>query len=433
MDRNDLLRAIALTTAALTPLLTQYEDVVKGAKNEAGEARPFNHEEWTKHEALGKEINNLSNQLASHRAALKAIDLSNDADERTAQHLGLSNVSKLPNSGEAYMDAFGEFVRGGCSKEAAKNAFSGPEFANLSTVSPSTGGVLIPTEIEKAILFEAFAESPLLSLSEVMMTSSIHTQIPFMGTIGLLAPRKEMEAYLKTEPDLSVKAIDIFNYGGLFPISQELMDDAEGLTAAFSTVFGNAFAETVEEYGLKGTGGQTAFVDQAGDAATVTLSGRVCPGILTQSTGIVPAVANGATTAITADDIIKLKQVVKPTARTRGVYLVGTDFETKALLLKDSTGQPIWRPNLIAGQPSMLNGSPYHVSDRLDAVAASKTPALFGDFKRGHQIKIRKGLVIGTSGHYLFGNGAIAVKGDVRWGALVKYKNYIGRLNTPAS
>lgn len=432
-DRNDVLRRISASKGKLKPMLEAYQKLVDGAKTDKGEDRPFNAEETTQHVNLGTEINAINAELQADQAALRGIDLNNSSDDRTAELLGLSGRDKLPQASEAYFDAFLEFGRGGFTNEAYKAAFSGTDFKNLSTVSPSTGGVLIPTELEKTILFEAFSESPLLSISNVRMTNIIHGQIPFMGTVGVLGPRKEMEPYVLSEPALSVKAIDIYNYGGIFPISQELMEDADGLDAAFREVWGEAYSETIEEYGWKGATGQTAFTDQAGNAATITLAGRVCPGILPSSTGIIPAVANGSPTAVTADDIIKLKQAVKPSARNKGVYVFSTDFETKALLLKDTAGNPLWRPNLVAGQPAMLNGSPYYVSDRLDAVAASKTPALFGNFKKAHDIVIRKGLTVKRSDHFYFGNGAIAIACDVRWGSLVKYKNLIARLNTPAS
>ncbi|MCW1916611.1 phage major capsid protein [Luteolibacter sp. GHJ8] len=430
MDRNDILRSIENHRTGLAPLLSAYEDLTKATKGtgEGGKDRPFTAEEWSRHEALGTDINRINQAIATDRAALKALNMSEASDDETAQKLGLSDRSKLPMATDEYMDNFLQFARVGFDQRAC----SPDVYKALSTVAPSTGGVLIPTVIENNILMEALSQSPLMEISDVTFTSSIHTQIPFIGTIGVLAPRKEAEAYLKTEPALSVKSIDIYNYGGMFPVSQELMEDADGLDAAFRRVWAEAFAETIEEYGWKGTAGFNAFVDQAGNAAPVTLASRVCPGILSLGTGIVPAVVNSAATTITADDIIKLKQAVKPAARRDGVYAISSDFETKALLLKDTTGQPIWRPNLIAGQPSMINGSAYHVSDRLDAVAATKTPALFGSFKRAHEIKIRKGLTVKKSDHYLFGNGMIAVAADVRWGAMVRFANYIARLNTPA-
>lgn len=430
MDRNDILRSIENHKSGLAPLLSAYEDLTKATKGkgEGGKDRPFTAEEWTQHEALGRDINQINQAIATDRAMLKALNLSEASDDETADKLGLSDRSKLPMATDEYMDNFLKFAQAGFDDKGSRELYQ-----NLTTVAPSTGGVLIPTVLETKILMEVGAQSPLFEISDVTFTSSIHTQIPFIGSIGVLAPRKEAEAYLKTEPALSVKAVDIFNYGGMFPVSQELMEDADGLDAAFRMVWAEAFAETIEEYGWKGTGGQTAFFDQAGAAAVVDLAGRVCPGILTLATTVTPEVAAAAAATTSADDVIKLKQAVKPAARRNGVYAISGSFETNCLLLKDSTGQPIWRPNLIAGQPSTLNGSPYHVSDRLAAVAASAIPAFYGDFKRGHEIKIRKGLTVKKSEHYLFGNGMIAIAADVRWGASVRFKNYIARLKQPAA
>jgi HK97 family phage major capsid protein len=429
MDRQDLIRRIEASKAKIAPKLAEYEALINGTKGkgENGADRPFTAEEDTKRVNLGKDINAINSELATDRGMLKALNLSEACDDETADKLGLSDRSKLPQATDEYMEHFLAFAGSGFDQRANPDAFK-----NL-TGDTSTGNVLIPTVLETKILMEALSQSPLFEISDVTFTTSLHTQIPFMGTIGVMGPRKQAEAYVKTEPALAVKSVDIYNYGGIFPVSQELMDDADGLDAAFRAVWAEALAETIEEYGWKGESGQTAFTDQAGAGTTITLAGRVCPGILSLGTGIIPAVANSAAAAIAADDIIKLKQAVKPSARRDGVYVISGDFETKALLLKDSTGQPIWRPNLIAGQPSMLNGSAYHVSDRLDAVAASKTPALFGAFKRAHEIKIRKGLMVKKSEHFYFGNGMIAIAGDVRWGAGVRYKNLIARLNTPAS
>lgn len=429
MDRNDILRSIENHKSGLAPLLSAYEDLTKATKGkgEGGKDRPFTAEEWSTHEALGRDINQLNQAIATDRAMLKALNLSEASDDDTASKLGLSDRSKLPAATDEYMDNFLKFAQGGFDHRAVAHDV----YQNLTTVAPSTGGVLIPTIIEQNILMEALSQSPLMSISDVTFTSSLHTQVPFIGSIGVLAPRKEAEAYLKTEPTLSVKSIDIYNYGGMFPVSQEMMADADGLESAFKMVWAEAFAETVEEYGLKGTAGFTAFIDQAGAAAPVTLAGRVCPGILSQGAGIVPVVVAAAAGSTSADDVIKLKQGVKPVARRDGRYLISNEFETNCLLLKDTTGQPIWRPNLIAGQPSTLNGSPYDVTDRLGAVATGLTPALYGNFKRGHEIKIRKGLTVKKSEHYLFGNGMIAVAADVRWGAMIRFAKYIARLNQP--
>ena len=427
MDRNDILRSIDNRKAEVTPILGEYEALIKSTKGtgEGGKDRAFTAEETAKHVALGGRINAINQGLATDKGMLRALDLSNEADDKTASDLGLSGRNKLPQASDEYFDSFHAFARSGFDARSVDP----DKFKALTTVSPSTGGVLIPTVIETGILLEAAKLCPLLRISGVQMTTTLKSQIPFMGELGVLAPRKEAEAYAGYDPVLSAKTLDIFNYGGLFPVSQELMEDAEGLEGGFREIWGRAYAETIEEYGIKGTTGQTAFTDQAGGALTVTLAGRVCPGLRAASGTAIPVVVALAAAAVAYDDVVKLKQAVDATYRSGVVYYISADFESKALLLKDTTGRPIWTPSMIAGQSATLNGSPYEVSSKLAAATTGLNPAFCGNFAMGHRIAIRKGLTIGTSGHYLFGNGMIAVKGDVRWGAMVKYNAAIARLN----
>lgn len=427
MDRNDILRSIENRKAELAPVIGEYEALIKATKGtgDGGKDRAFTAEETTKHVDLGKRINAINQALATEQAMLRALDLCNEADDKTASELGLSGREKLPQATAEYREAFEAFAAGGF-----QSGNTDPEkFKMLSTVSPSTGSVLIPTEIERGIMMEALSLSPLLALSRVSFTTSTKSQQPFGARIGLMGPRKEQEAYVLTDPALSQKTIDIYNFGAFLPVSLELMEDADGLDAYFAEIFGEAYAETVEEYGWKGTGGATAFTNQAGGAVTLTLTDRVPPGIRNENSTAVPVVAAASATALAWDDLTKLKQAVNARFRNTGAYVLSGAAETQVLLLKDSTGRPLWQPSIVAGQPSTLNGSPLYVSDRLSAVATGNNVGFYGDFNRGHEIRIRKGLTIKRSDHFLFGNGMIALAADVRWGAKVKLNAAIARLN----
>lgn len=426
MDRNDILRSIENRKAELAPVMSEYEALIKATKGtgDGGKDRAFTAEETTKHVDLGKRINAINQAIATDKGMLRALDLSNEADDKTASELGLSGREKLPQATDEYMDNFIAFARGGFQAAATPEAFQ-----NLTTVSPSTGGVLIPTIIEQGIMMEALSLSPLLAVSRVSFTTSTKTQIPFGARIGVMGPRREAESYVLTDPVLSNKSIDIFNYGALVPVSQELEEDTDALNAYFSEIFGEAYAETVEEYGWKGESGQTAFTNLAGGGTTITLAGRVCPGIRAENTTAVPVVVAAAAAALASDDVIRLKQAVNAQYRNSGVYIMSGDAETKLLLLKDTTGRPLWQPSMAAGQPPTLNGSAYYVSDRLAAATTGLNPMFFGDFRRGHEIRIRKGLTVKRSEHFFFGNGQIALAADVRFGAKVKLNGAIARLN----
>lgn len=433
MDKNDLIRRIEAKKKELAPKLTAYQELTDGAVDENNKPRAFTAEEFEKHERIGTEVNALNAEITVAQAMLKALRFSDAEDEKTAESYNLSGADKLPQASEEYKNDFCDFLRNGA-KDGSKlyGHFAGGNFQNLEGTSPSTGTVLIPTILERTIMQEAAARSPLMMVSRVINIATRKNQIPFIGDIGVLAPRGEAESYVKTEPAMAAKVLDIFNFGGLFPVSMELIEDADGLEAMFGPVFGRALAETVEEYGLKGTGGKTAFTDLAGDAVTLTITGKVPPGILTLGTGIVPSVAAGAVAAVSYDDVVKLKQGVESQAARRGVYLLAKAFETAALLLKDTTGRPLWTPSMSVGQPATLNGSNYYVSDRLAAPGASAVSALFGDFANAHTIAIKKGLTVKTSDHFYFGNNMRAVAADVRMGALVGYNQSIAKLAHPA-
>lgn len=434
MDKQDLIRIISAKKEELKPKLAAYEDLTKKAVDDKGQPRAFTAEEFQTHEKIGLEINQCNSEIITAQAALKAVRLSDEQDDKTANDLGLSGGHKLPTASDEYQEKFCNFIAGGAQDPRELHAITrGHDIHNLTGTSPSTGTVLVPRELERGILQEAAAQSPLLMISNVRTTTSRALQIPFMGYLGVLAPRAEAESYVLTEPVIEGKNIDIHNFGGLFPVSVELSEDADELNAAFSRLWGQALADTVEEYGLLGATGKTSFTNLAGSGVTLTITGKVPPGILTLGDTIVGAVAAAANNALGYDDIIKLKQGVKAGARSRGVYLIGNDFETRALLLKDSTGRPIWSPSLVVGQPATLNGSSYYVSDKLAAVGASAVTALFGDFSGAHDIVIRKGLTVKRSEHFYFGNNMLAIAGDVRMGAIVGRKLSIAKLAHPGA
>lgn len=427
MDRNDLLRKIANLKAELGPVLASYKSLTDAAVDAAGKPRAFTAEEFSNHEKIAGEINALNSQLATAQNALKSLTLVEEDDARTASELRLSDRHKPLQATDEYFDAFQDWASTGFDPKSLE--IDRDRFKALTTVSPSTGGVLIPTVIEKGIMMEALSLSPLLSLSRVSFTKSTSSQQPFGSRLGLLGPRKEAEAYVLVDPTITQKQIDIYNFGAIMAVSQELFDDAEGLSQYFTEVFGEAYAETIEEYGWKGTAGTTGFTNQAGSGVTITLAGRVPPGIRSENSTAVPVVTAGHATNVAWTDVMKLKQAVHPAYRSSGSFVISSDFESKVLLLAGTDGRPLWQPNIAIGTPATLFGSPYYVSDRLANATTGLNPAFYGDFKRGHEIRIRKGLTVKRSDHFFFGNGMIALAADVRWGAKVKLNAAIARLN----
>jgi len=147
----------------------------------------------------------------------------------------------------------------------------------------------------------------------------------------------------------------------------------------------------------------------------------------------VPVTTAAATAAVTYDELVATKQAVNPVADNSASWIISRELETAVLQMKDSQGRPLWQPSVLAGTPNTLLGRPYDLSSRLGALAASATPALFGDFRSAHQIDVKKDLFVKSSEHFYFGSGMIAYAADLRFGALVTMEKLISKLNMAAS
>lgn len=434
--KQDLLRRISALKGTLQPLLEQSREIADKAVDGEGNPRAFTPDEFAKHKNIAKDIIGLTAELQNLETELRAVDIVARTYEEEADRRDLPGAHALPQNSAEYRETFARALCGGSNGANVEAVNRLRELADpkaLTGTSPSTGAVLIPTVIVQQIMMEAEKASALMRLSDVMSTSDKIKSIPFLDELGLLAPRSEGEAYVKASPSLVAKNRTVHNFGTLFSVSQELIEDVAALENALAQQLGRSAGYTVEEYGLKGEAGATSFTDQAGSPVTLTITNKVPTGILGNATSVVPAVTAAATGAVTYDEIIGVKQAVDPTADNFGSWIMSRDMETEVLTLKDSQNRPLWQPAIAAGTPNTLAGRPYELSTRLGGLTASATPLLFGDFRAAHKIDIKRDLLVKTSEHFYFGSGMIAYAGDLRFGALVTLKNMIARLNMAAA
>lgn len=83
-------------------------------------------------------------------------------------------------------------------------------------------------------------------------------------------------------------------------------------------------------------------------------------GVFTASDNGVPTSRDVETaeSALTADDIIKVKMSLKPSYRRNARWVMSTEILTDCLLLKDKNDQYMWRPGMRDGDPDTLLGLP---------------------------------------------------------------------------
>lgn len=92
------------------------------------------------------------------------------------------------------------------------------------------------------------------------------------------------------------------------------------------------------------------------------------------------------------DNIISLQMAPKQGYRSNGNFMMNSNTAATLALVKDTTGQYLWRPAVIAGQPDMVRGRPVVYAEDMPDVAADSFPIAFGDFRRGYLIADRIGV-----------------------------------------
>ena len=144
---------------------------------------------------------------------------------------------------------------------------------------------------------------------------------------------------------------------------------------------GMLFSEKLEAQSLSGSGsdGQTkgvlGYINDAVGSADFTK-------IEFLKTGQAGALASSG-------PLDKLKEMIsklKTTYRRNAKWLMSRSAELLIQQVKDSTGNYIWQPSIIAGEHDRLFGHDVYISDSMPAVASGSNSIIFGDFKRAVRI-----------------------------------------------
>jgi len=134
-------------------------------------------------------------------------------------------------------------------------------------------------------------------------------------------------------------------------------------------------------------------------AAFVSGNGTGKPrGFLTYDNGTdfgeVEQVNMGAAAAITADGFAEIKYSLIEQYLNRGTWLMNRSTVLATLLLKDGTGNYIWRRGLSDKEPSTILGLPMRMSTSMPTIAANSLSVALADWKESYMIVDRLGITI---------------------------------------
>lgn len=335
---------------------------------------------------LGKEIERLERQAAIDAELSKAT--STPLTGKPGAKMGKDEVEKTGRASDEYKGSFWNAMRVKAPMPSVLNA--------LQEGTDSEGGYLVPDEFERTLVEALEEENVFRTLAHVIKTSSGDRKIPVVASKGTASWVDEEGAYTESDDAFSQVSIGAYKLGTMIKVSEELLADSVfDLEAYISKEFARRIGAREEESFFNGDG-----------------KGKPL-GILAAKDGAEVGVTAASATAITADEVIDLFYSLKAPYRKNAVWVLNDATVKQIRKLKDSTGQYLWQPSLVAGTPDTILGRPVKTSAFMPTAATGAKTIAFGDFKY-YWIADRQGRTFKKLSELYAANGQVGFMGTQR-------------------
>jgi HK97 family phage major capsid protein len=355
------------------------------------EKRNLTADETTKYEAYEADILNLDKEIRREQDLEKLegqINFVPDSQFKPNPN-GDAPVNKLAT--KEYSNAFfNGYMRKGI------NGMS-PDYTNaLEVGTNSEGGYLVPQEWAQSLITALPELVVMRRYAEVIVTAS-DRNIPIETSRGAFTWIDEEGAYGTNDPVFGNIVLSAHKVGGIVKVSEELLqDNVYNLEGRLRQMAMEEFADKEEDAFVNG--------DDSGKPEGVFQTTTVGGVSVTGTTGAV-----SATAAITFDNIIDTYYGLARKYRTNAAWLASDGHAKLIRKLKDSDGQYLWQPSLVAGEPDRLLNRPFEVSDSAPAPATATRGLCFGDW-RYYTIVDRLNMVAQRLNELYAANGQIGFK-----------------------
>lgn len=266
------------------------------------------------------------------------------------------------HDGDEYRAAFTHYLRSGDSGELRA----------MSIGTASAGGYTVPETTEARVVEKLYQASIMRQLGTVRSTPD-DRKIPLEGsTLGTASIIGEGSAISATDVDFGQITVEAYKYATAITASRELLDDSGfDIESYLLDKLSLRIARAQDEHFWDGTNsGQPQGVIQGLTAA-----------------GNKSQLTTGQTTSISKpDDIIDWIYKLPVQYRQGAVILTSDEVIKNLRKIKDSVNNYIWQPTyteqmMTTGAPGTIMGYPYYISEHVDALAANKYVAVFGNFR----------------------------------------------------
>lgn len=325
-------------------LITRAETILNGAESEK--------RELTDDEAA--ELAEIRDDVQKIKAALKINDELSD-DKKPKEEAKPMAANGADNGGDTAQDnaqrelrAFEAYIRG----DKVMQERSGE-------LTLTDNGAVIPTSIANQIIKKVYDVSPVLEKAQRYNTKG-KLQLPYYDTSASsikVAYQEEFSPIASSNGKFTNIELGGFLAGALSKISNSLINNSQFDIVSFvTTQMGEDIARFIEHELLIGTPSKVTGLS--------TLDNKVTA---------------AAATAITADEVVKLKDSIKDVYQRNSIWIMSPATRTALRLLKGSDGHYLLQDDITSEFGSTLLGKPVYVSDNMPDMASNKTAIFYGD------------------------------------------------------
>lgn len=305
-----------------------------------------NKRELTEDEA--EELAEIRDDVKRIKEALKISDeLDDSKDKKPKPEPAPAGGEPKPTQEQQDTRAFENFIRGRVVHERA------------GELTKTDNGSVIPTTIAQQIIKKVYDVSPILEKSQKYNVKG-KLQIPYYDApddVTTVAYANEFTPLTPSNGKFKSIELDGFLAGALSKISNSLINNSQFDIVSFVVnQMGEDIARFIERELLIGT--------------TDKVEG------LSKLTNTVTAAAG---TAITADEVVKLKDSVKDVYQNNAIWIMSPATRTALRLLKGTDGHYLLNDDISSPFGTVLLGKPVYVSDSMPNIGVNKTTIYYGD------------------------------------------------------
>lgn len=324
-------------------LITRAETVLNTAKAE-------------KRELTDAEAQELAEIRDNVRRIMKTLELKGEFDKMEGDALekeGLpkDEVRKCGDKNETRAleeeQAFADYIRGVVN-----------ERANNLTPASNSAGVTIPTTIANRIIRKVYEICPILEKSTKYNVKGT-LEIPYYDvdtttiTVAWATEFQELDSNVGKFTNIQLTG---YLAGALTLISRSLINNSQFDIVSFVV---DQMAYSIKRF-IEGT-----LLNGSGSVAG-----------LSTLTNVLTA---GSSTAITADEVIKLKDKIIDEYQNNAIWIMSKNTRTALRLLKDEVGRYLLQDDITSPFGSTLLGKPIYVTDNMPDMSAGATAIYYGD------------------------------------------------------